>query len=72
MGQVLREQGDAECVQQYLEAITYGRRIGDKQTEAIAEYNLGNAYLRLPAIRGLDAAEAAYQRSLDLRNPNDA
>ncbi len=72
LGQVLREQGDAECVQHYLEAISHGRRIGDKPVEAIAEYNLGHAYMQLPTIRDLDAAEAAYQRSLDLVNPDDA
>jgi tetratricopeptide (TPR) repeat protein len=72
LGDVLREQGDAECVQHYLETIRHGRRIGDKQVEAITEWNLGNAYLLLPAIRDLDTAEAAYQRSLDLVNPNAA
>ncbi len=66
------EQGDAECVQHYLEAISHAQRIGDKTDEAIAEFNLGHAYIALPAIRDLDAAEAAYQRSLNLCNPNDA
>ena len=40
--------------------------------EAITELDLGHSYLILPAIRDLNAAEAAYQRSLDLRDPNDA
>ncbi len=35
-------------------------------------YNLGHAYMNLPDIRDLDAAEAAYQRSLDLLDPSDA
>ena len=72
LGQVLREQGDAECVRYYLEAISYNRRIGDKPVEAGFELNLGTAYKDLPAIHDLDAAEAAYQRSLGLHNPNDA
>ena len=72
LGQVLREQDNAECVRHYLETISHGRRIGDTQVEATAEYNLGHAYMTLPAIRELDAAEAAYQRSLDLRNASDA
>jgi tetratricopeptide (TPR) repeat protein len=72
LGQILSEQGNPEGVQHYLETISYGRRTGDKQAEGIAEYNLGNAYKNLPAIRDLDAAEAAYRRSLDLLNPNDA
>jgi tetratricopeptide (TPR) repeat protein len=40
--------------------------------EAIAEWNLGNSYKDLSAIRDLDAAEAAYKRSLGLLDPNDA
>ncbi|HEX8491812.1 MAG TPA: CHAT domain-containing protein [Pyrinomonadaceae bacterium] len=72
LGQVLREQGDAECVQHYLETISHSRRIDDKQAEAVVEYNLGTAYKDIPAIRDIDAAEAAYQRSLDLHNPKDA
>lgn len=72
LGQVLREQGNAECLQHYLETIGHNRRIGDKQAEAVAEFNIGHAYIGLPAIYDLDAAEAAYKRSLDLRNPNDA
>ena len=72
LGQVLSEQGDAECVQHYLEAISHCRRIDDKPAEAAAEFNLGHAYKNLPTIRDLDAAEAAYRRSLDLRNPADS
>ncbi len=41
-------------------------------SQAIAEFNIGHAYKDVPAIRDLAAAEGAYQRSLDLRNPNDA
>ena len=72
LGQVLREQNDAECVQHYLEAINHSRRIGDKPVEASSEFDLGHAYKDILAIRDLEAAEAAYQRSLDLRNPNNA
>lgn len=72
LGQILQEQGNAECVQHYLETVKHLRRIGDKSGEAITELNLGHAYKDIPAIRDLDAAEAAYQRSLDLRNPDDA
>ncbi len=59
-------------MQQYREAIDTYRRIGDKAAESVAEFNLGQAYEDVPAIRNLDAAEAAYERSLDLRAPNDA
>src|SRR5205085_8887798 len=72
LGQILREKGNAECVQHYLGTVSHCRRIGDKQVEAIAEFNLGHAYMQLPVICNLNAAETAYQRSLGLRNPNDA
>jgi tetratricopeptide (TPR) repeat protein len=72
LGHLLREQGRAECVPHYRESIRYYQRIGDKQGEAIAEYNLGRAYMEIPDIRDLDAAEAAYRRSLNLHSPNDA
>ncbi len=72
LGQILVEAHDIECVKHYQEAIDILRRIGDKQAESTAEFNLGHAYKDLPALRDLDAAEAAYRRSLDLRNPNDS
>jgi tetratricopeptide (TPR) repeat protein len=72
LGQILREQGDEECVKHYRESISHAQRISDKLGEVISEYNLGHAYMQLSAIRDLDAAEAAYRRSLDLVNPNDA
>lgn len=71
LGLLLKEQGDAECLKLYQESLEIDRRIGDKAAQAVDEYNLGHAYKDLPAIRDLEAAEAAYQRSLDLRNPND-
>jgi tetratricopeptide (TPR) repeat protein len=72
LGQILREQGDAKCAAAYEETIRHCRRIQDTAAEATAHYNLGHAYLTIPAIRNLDAAEAAYQRSMDLRAASDA
>jgi tetratricopeptide (TPR) repeat protein len=72
LGQILEQTGDAECKQHYQEDIRICRRIGDKLGEAITEFNLGNAYMRVPTIRDLDAAEAAFQRALKLHDPNDA
>ena len=72
LGHILREQGSPDCVAAYEEAIRYCQRIGDTASEAITHYNLGHAYKDLPAIRDLDAAEAAYRRSLALHDPNDA
>jgi tetratricopeptide (TPR) repeat protein len=72
LGRTLREQGSGDCVQQYEESIRHSQRIEDTAGEAITHYNLGSAYRKVPAIRDLDAAEAAYQRSLALVDPNDA
>lgn len=71
LGQILREQGSPDCVARYQETIEYMQRIGDTAAEAIAHYNLGRAYDEVPAIRDLDAAEAAYRRALSLYAPED-
>lgn len=71
LGQIMREDGKAECLQSYQEALEIDRRIGDKAAQAVDEYNIGHAYRTIPAIHNLDAAEAAYQRGLDLHDPND-
>jgi len=72
LGQILMEQGSPDCVAAYEETIRYTQRIQDTAAEAISHYNIGHAYKDIPAIRDLDAAEAAYQRSLALHDPDDA
>lgn len=72
LGQILGEQGSPDCVAAYEESLSVNQRLGDTAAEAITHFNLGHAYKDLPAIRNLDAAEAAYQRSLTLRDPTDA
>ena len=72
LGHIFREQGDAECRDSTIRKHQpWTDESATRQAEAIVEYNLGNAYKNLPAIRDLDAAEAAYRRSLNLCNPND-
>lgn len=71
LGQILMAQGSPDCVAAYEETIRYTRRIGDAAAEAVAHFNLGHAYLTLPAIRDLDAAEAAYRRNLELVDPDN-
>jgi tetratricopeptide (TPR) repeat protein len=68
---MLREQGKPECVEPSKEAIGIYQFIGDKSTEAISAFNLGHAYVRLPALRNLDEAERWYRRSLELRAEGD-
>jgi len=71
LGHVQREQGKAECVAAYEEAIPLYQRIGDQAAEAVAAFNLGHAYMQLPAIRDLAQAERWYRRSLELRAERD-
>jgi tetratricopeptide (TPR) repeat protein len=71
LGEILNEQGNPDCVAAFEEAIRYDQRVQDTAGEAAEHLNLGNAYKNIPAIRNLDAAEAAYQRSMALHNPND-
>ena len=72
LGNILREQNSGDCVPAYEKTICQSQRINDTAAEAIAHYNLGHAYKNIPDIRDLDAAEAAYQRSLDLHEADDA
>ena len=67
LGQILSELGSPDCVPAYEESFRHSQRIGNTAAEAISHFNLGHAWKNVPAIRDLDAAEAAYQRSLDLR-----
>ncbi len=66
LGHIQREQGKAECVAAYEEAIPLCQRIDDRSAEAAATYNLGNAYEEIPTLRDLDQAERWYRRSLEL------
>ena len=71
LGHILREENNGDCVQSYEEAISHYKRVQDRTVEAITQYNLGHAYKDIPDIRNLDAAEAAYQRSLAVWAEND-
>ena len=70
LGQILMGQGSPACVAAYEEAVRLDHRIQDTVGEAADNFNLGHAYKNIRAIRDLDAAEAAYQRSLVLRIPS--
>ncbi len=72
LGQIELEAGSPECVRHFEEARSVCRRAEDKPGEEITEFNLGHAYKDIAGIRDLDAAEAAFRRSLMLCAPNDA
>ena len=71
LGHIHREQGQPDCVAAYEEATSLYQQIGDQPTEAVAAFNLGRAYIELPAIRDLAQAERWYRRSLELRPEGD-
>ena len=70
-GHLLRMQGQPECVDHYLEAIELLQRIRARREEGMAAYNLGTAYIEIPALRDLDQAEHWYQRALELTEDHD-
>jgi tetratricopeptide (TPR) repeat protein len=53
-------------------AVDLLQRIGDARLERAVHFNIGRAYASLPDIYDLNAAEAAFQRSLALCDPSDA
>lgn len=71
LGNIRRQANDPTCLECYQEGIQISKRIGDKREEAVLEFNLGHAYLQVPDMRDLDAAEAAYRRSLNLEGPDN-
>jgi tetratricopeptide (TPR) repeat protein len=71
LGQIQREQGSAECVASYKEALPLYQRIANRPEESVLAFNLGHAYKDLPALRDLAQAEAWYQRSLERRDEGD-
>jgi len=71
LGQILMEQGRAECADHYRHAIDLDARIGDRTSESTAAFNLGHALKDLPELRDLDGAERWYRRSLELLDEGD-
>ncbi len=72
LGDILREQGKPACVEAYTEGYDLRLPIGDRPGAAVVAFNLGHAYLQIPALRDLDAAERWYERALELFDPRDA
>jgi tetratricopeptide (TPR) repeat protein len=68
LGEIQRELGQSECVTAYEDSLTLAERIGERAGAAICAFNLGHAYLTIPALRDLAQAERWYRRSLELRD----
>ncbi|MCI0698890.1 CHAT domain-containing protein [candidate division KSB1 bacterium] len=71
LGYIQRKQGKPDCVANYEEAVGFHKRIGDQPAESVAAFNLGHAYMQLPALRDLAQAEHWYRRSLELHDERD-
>ncbi|HEY5116665.1 MAG TPA: CHAT domain-containing protein, partial [Nakamurella sp.] len=50
LADILREQGNPDCIPLYQDAIDLARRIGDRNLEVAMVFNLGHAYLDIPAV----------------------
>src|SRR4051794_22602782 len=62
------EQGSADCVDLYEEAIHLAALTGDRNAEAIRTLSLGHVYLDVRTVRNLERAEQWYRRSLELQD----
>jgi tetratricopeptide (TPR) repeat protein len=71
LGQIWREMGRSECVGATRESFELALGAQDRSTAGRSAFNLGNAYLTVPALRDLDEAERWYRKSLDLRVKGD-
>jgi tetratricopeptide (TPR) repeat protein len=71
LGEILRQQGNAECVTAYQESYELMLRIGDNTGAAGVARNLALTYKNLSSIRNLVEAEVWCNRSLERQNPHD-
>jgi tetratricopeptide (TPR) repeat protein len=71
LGNILRSQEDPACLPHLKEAISLLQRIQDTNAESMLASSLGNAYLRVPALRDLDQAQRWHQHSLHLTSEQD-
>jgi tetratricopeptide (TPR) repeat protein len=71
LGSVLSESGSPDCVPVLEEANQVAAAIGDRQAEAVCAFTIGHAFLEVPSIHDLDAAERWYRISLSLLADDD-
>jgi hypothetical protein len=63
LADILRDQGKSECVEMYRESIRLQR---DREQKGFALFHLGNAYVSIPDVLDLDAAERCCKEALGL------
>lgn len=71
LGEIQRELGLPNCVENYQEALVLAEKIADGPVAAICAFNIGRVYQELPTLRNLDEAERWYQRSMELHSLDD-
>jgi len=71
LGDILSSQDDPGCLAQYQESLALSQKIGNRPFEAQNAGSLGEAYLRVAALRDLDQAEHWFEYSLRLRPDSD-
>ena len=71
LGQIREARGDAACLDAYTQARDIFRALGNRQMEAVIEFDIGRVYHRHPSLRNLRAAMEHYERSQRLHNPAD-
>ncbi|MCX5097624.1 tetratricopeptide repeat protein [Streptomyces sp. NBC_00365] len=70
MGQIRREQGEADCLQWFDEALDLQHSADHREELFSTHYNIAEAYRKVPAIRDLDRAEWHFLKCLDLAGPD--
>jgi tetratricopeptide (TPR) repeat protein len=71
LAEIQREKGDPSCINTYREAFELANAIGETAMQATCACNLGQAYIGVPELRDLDAAERWVRISLDLLPSGD-
>lgn len=71
LAQVQRERLAPKCVGSFQEALGLAEQIGDTALAGVCAFNLGHAFMDIPEIRDLAAAERWYRRSLELQAEDD-
>jgi hypothetical protein len=71
LGEVQRELGLSECVENYEEAFQLAEKIGDQTLASTCAFNLGNSYKDIPGIYDLGEIKKWTMRSLELSNEQD-
>jgi len=71
VGHIMRERRNPECLHYYHKAAELYRSIGDTHEEHGVASNLADAYVGVPEIRDLDAAEKYYRRHLQSLEGHD-